>query len=87
MINSVSIIIGTANGLPLRGEGVHLSRVTSEMISNNQSIKGAVSFFPPSISPLANTGSGGATHRSTAIISLLAGSGCGSCPGAASHTC
>lgn len=86
MINSVSIIIGTVNGLPLRREGVHLSLVTSEMISNNQSIKGAV-FFLPSISPLAYTGSGGAAHRSTAIISLLAGSGCGSCPGAASHTC
>lgn len=42
MINSVSIIIiRSVNGLPLRREGVRLSRVTSEVISNNQSIKGA----------------------------------------------
>lgn len=50
MINSVSIIIiGSVNGLPLRREGVRLSRATSEVISNNQSIKGAL---PPPRPPL-----------------------------------
>lgn len=67
MINSVSIIIiHSVNGLPLRREGVRLSRVTSEVISNNQSIKGAPPHPPHTISPLAHPGSGGAPHRSTA---------------------